>query len=339
MFGYNSVVASLLVDSERKAVASLLASLGLSFDEGADYTVLIEDENGGLAATASLFGNVIRMVAVDPAHQEAGLSAVAISNLMETARSKGIFHLFIYTKPDMAHNFKALGFRAIAETDSVALLETGEPGIEDYRRYLLQSKFDSSIGKIGSVVVNCNPFTLGHRYLIETASSACDFLYVIVVETDLSVFPFADRLAMVNLGTSDFENVKVLKSGEYAVSAATFPTYFLKDKGLTAVAGEQARLDVDLFSRLFVKELNISVRFIGTERNCAVTALYNRAMIELLPKQGVQVCEIERAVTESGAVVSASAVRQKMKSGDLGDMALYLPLSTVNYLRENKYKI
>lgn len=337
MFGYNSIVSSLLIDSERKSLSSLLASLGLSFEDGADYTALVEEPDGGLVATASLFGNVIRMVAVKPTHQELGLSAVAISSLMEISRSKGIIHLFIYTKPEMADSFKALGFRVIAETDSVSLLEFGEPDINSYRKYLELNRFSVKSRRVGAIVVNCDPFTLGHRYIIEKASGLCDLLYVIAVETDLSTFSFKDRHLMISDGISDIENVKILKSGEYAVSAATFPTYFLKGRGVAEAAEQQARLDLNLFAQLFVPELSVNIRFVGTERNSPVTAIYNKAMFELLPRIGVEVCEIERSVTLSGAVISASEVRRKIKAHDLDDITDFLPMSTIDILREKKH--
>ena len=45
----------------------------------------------------------------------------------------------------------------------------------------------------------------------------CALLYVVVVEADLSFFSFADRYAMVKLGTADLGNVKVLRSGPYTL--------------------------------------------------------------------------------------------------------------------------
>lgn len=324
-----------MTKSEREDVSGLLASQGLIFEDGADHTALLSDTEGRLAATASLFKNVIRMVAVNPEHQESGLSAVVISSLMETARVRGISHLLVYTKSDMAGRFASLGFRNIAETESVALLEVGEPGIGMYRKYLADNKVKTADGALcGAVVINCNPFTLGHRYLIERACGACDVLYAIVVETDLSDFSFEDRLAMVRLGTEDLNNVRVLRSGPYAVSSATFPTYFLKDRGVSSVAYQQTRLDVDLFARLFVPSLALRARFIGTERDCGVTGIYNEAMKELLPPKGVEVVEIERAVTPSGQVISASTVRGMLAAADTAAIADFLPSTTMAYLTE-----
>ena len=89
---------------------------------------------------------------------------------------------------------------------------------------------------VGAAVVNANPFTRGHRYLVEEARKRCGLLYLVVVETDRSLFPFADRIELVRANTRDLPGVRVVRSGDYAVSAATFPTYFLRDPAEAAMA-------------------------------------------------------------------------------------------------------
>jgi [citrate (pro-3S)-lyase] ligase len=340
LFDFNVRIVSCLTPSEKIQLVSLLRACELAFDEGADVTVLVEDFEGNLAATASLFGNVIRMVAVDPRHQESGLAAIAISGLMETSRVHGAGRLFLYTKPDTAAHFASLGFRNIAETASVALLETGEPSISAYKKYLVDNRFRETeqasgkdVKKIGVVVVNCNPFTLGHRYLIENALAVCTHLYVIVVEENVSVFSFEDRYEMVRAGIVGLKGVTLLRSGPYAVSIATFPTYFLKDRSKEAAAYQQTRLDLSLFLRLYVPALGINIRFAGTERNSPVTNIYNEAMKEMLPLSGVEFMELERKLTDRGDPVSASAVRKLIEEGDFSKLPGYLPQTTIEFLQ------
>jgi [citrate (pro-3S)-lyase] ligase len=329
-----------LSSEDRAEVAGLIESQGLVFEEGADVVAIVEDTDGHVAATASLFGNVIRAVAVSPFHQESGLSAIALSGVLEAARIRGLSHLFVYTKPEMATRFAALGFRDIAETPRVTLLEMGEPGIAWYREYLVENRISGSTStSIASVVVNCNPFTRGHRYLMETASAENDFLFVIVVETDLSLFSSADRLEMVRRGVSGMTNVRVIRGGEYAVSAATFPTYFLKDRGVESVATEQARLDIDLFLRLYVPALGITARYVGTEPESPVTNIYNEMMRESLPPAGIDVREIGRLLTNSGDLVSASRVRAILTSGKMDGIGDYLPDSTMDLLAGMGYRL
>jgi len=76
--------------------------------------------------------------------------------------------------------------------------------------------------------MNCNPFTLRHRYLIEKALEQCGYLIIFVVQEDKSAFPFEDRLRLVREGTADLDHVAVIPSGKFVLSSLTFSEYFNK---------------------------------------------------------------------------------------------------------------
>lgn len=338
MFGINIRTFEKLGPEERSLLEGFLQGFGLSWEGHSDLSVLVEDESGRLIGTGSLSGNVIKMMAVDPEWQEYGLSGTIVSRLVEWGRSRGKTHFFVFTKPGSADPFTRFGFREIARYDPFAvLLEMGIPGIDQFREYLASCRQkDVTAGKIGGAVVNCNPFTRGHQFLIEKAASLSAHLYVIVVEADLSSFPFRDRIELVRCGTSHLPNVTVLRSGDYAVSPATFPSYFLKDSSKAEIASIQARMDVTLFGNLFVPELGISVRFVGTEPYCPVTGAYNEAMREVLPPLGVDLKVIPRLEIEEGSVVSASTVRTMLKSGNWEIVREMVPDCTWEYLRSDR---
>ena len=336
MFGLQTRTIKNLSNNEKEQVEILLHRNGLTFEGTPDCTAVVENSDEKIIATASIQGKVIKMVAADPEWQEAGLSGMVISDLLRYARENGIFHLFVYTKCDMADKFAYLGFSELARTGSVVLMESGQPSSEDYRRILRQNKIFSGKDNIGAAVMNCNPFTRGHRYLIETASKECDGLYVIIVQEDLSLFPFNDRMMLAEEGTRDLKNVKLIPSSDYAVSRATFPTYFLKDKCTAAVAETQAELDATLFANLFVPELSIKKRFVGTEPFCPITAKYNEMMKKVLPGRGVQVVEIERLNDPSGTAVSASRVRKAIVGNDFESLKKMLPTVTWDYLSSDR---
>ena len=331
MFGFNCRVTRKLCGYERRAVEGLLERSGLVFEGSPDYTAVAEDCDENIVATASLSGSVIKMVAADPRWQEAGLSGAVISALMRAAREDGLYHLFVYTKPEMAERFAGLGFRELAASSRSVLMECGAPGVEDYRRSLEALRRENG-APAAAAVMNCNPFTLGHRYLIEEAAKRSPLFYVIVVEEDASVFPFADRLELVRGGTADIANVRVISSSHYAVSAATFPTYFLKDRGESSVARAQAELDARLFASLFAPSLGLERRFVGTEPLSFVTALCNSVLKETLPGLGCEVTEISRAAS-GGEVISASRVRAMIAAGEEVGLAALLPAVTLEYLK------
>ena len=177
----------------------------------------------------------------------------------------------------------------------------------------------------GVVVMNCNPFTLGHRYLIEQAAKQVERLFVMVVREDCSLFAYAERKAMVEQGVAHLENVTVIDGSEYAISQATFPTYFLKR--LDDAADTQMLLDLDLFRRHIAPALGTTVRFVGTEPTDRLTRRYNQLMHEVL----ADVREIVRLEKEGNAV-SASRVRKAMEQGDMSTIRQLVPPTTLPYI-------
>jgi [citrate (pro-3S)-lyase] ligase len=180
------------------------------------------------------------------------------------------------------------------------------------------------------VVVNCNPFTLGHRHLIAEAARRVETLFVLVVREDRSAFPFEARLRLVREGTRDLPNVRVLDTGRYAVSAITFPSYFLKRAD--DVANVQMELDVTLFAQRIAPFLGVRRRFFGTEPYCAMTRAYNEVMRRLLPALGVEAVEIARAGV-GGEAISASRVRAELRRGSLDGLDALVPPTTAAFLR------
>ncbi len=177
--------------------------------------------------------------------------------------------------------------------------------------------------------MNCNPFTLGHQYLVEYAASKVTKLYIFVVEEDKSEFPFADRIELVKQGVSHLPNVEVLPSGKFIISQTTFSGYFSKAK-LQDVQVDSSE-DVEIFGREIAPTLGITVRFAGEEPTDNVTRQYNETMKEILPRYGVEFCEIPRKEI-NGEPISASKVRAALKVGDFDKIKTLVPDTTFKYL-------
>lgn len=309
--------------------SSLLNKCGLDIPKGTNMTIgILEDNN--IIATGSLKGNIIQGLAVDPNYQGEDLTSKLIETLMEYKKEP----LYIFTKTANVKTFEGLGFKTLAiARPYVALLEQGNE-IEKFKEYLRKKKGGYN-GNASAVVVNCNPFTLGHRFLIETASKASERLYVIVVEENASEFTFDLRYRLVKKGVEDLKNVIVLRSSRYAVSSLTFPAYFTKEENL-AHAG--ASVDCELFCNHIATELNISRRFIGTEPISVTTNIYNQTLKEILTKYNIEVTEIERCKIND-EIVSASRVRTLLNENNLEEVRKIVPKSTfdeLNSLNNNK---
>ncbi len=186
-------------------------------------------------------------------------------------------------------------------------------------------------GLVGAIVMNCNPFTLEYRYLIEKASKQVDKLIIFVVEENRSLFSFNERFAMVVEGTKDIENLFVVPSGNLILSQQTFPEYFVKlEDNDTA---HNAELDIRIFAEGIAPELNIKYRFVGEEKNDPVTAEYNKAMKKILPQNGIEVIEISRKTTEGGPI-SATKVRALLEKKEFEEIKKLVPQTTYNIIME-----
>ena len=304
-----------------------LAKAGLAAQGDAQQTVLVW-EDGRLIATGSRRGNLLMYIAVDPTRQGEGLLAKVLTALRQEAFREGHDRLFLYTKPINEPLFADLMFYPVAQTGDVLLMEDSRDGI---RRFIRQLPAGEHTGKVGAAVMNCDPFTLGHRYLVESAAKACDWLYVFVLSEDKGHFSAADRLEMVRRGTKHLANVTVLPTGPYLISSATFPTYFLKNRDQADQI--HCQLDVEIFARHFAPAFSIQTRYVGTEPLSPLTEQYNRILKSQLPARGIRVEEIPRLAMES-TPVSASAVRAALAAGDRQTVEKLVPPTTVAYLEE-----
>ena len=321
----NTVPLSLV--SQRRRVENFLADNGLRLAPMDTYVTVSEDEDGDrILAGGGLEGNLIKCVAVSEAARSEGLTAKLVSRLMELTRERGYDTVRLFTKPSNRSIFESLGFRLLASAEKAILMEAGADGLKAYKKYLSGKAKE---GRNGVIVMNANPFTLGHRYLVEKAATQVDRLYVIAVKEDRSLFPYEERLAMIEKGCADIANVTVCKGSDYAISAATFPTYFLKrtdDATLTYMA-----LDLDLFANHIAPALGAKIRFAGSEPEDELTRLYNAGMAAQLPSNGVEFVEIPR-LGKGQAIISASKVRKALDVGDFAAAGEMTPPSTTPHL-------
>ncbi len=229
---------------------------------------------------------------------------------LESNSPKSSNSLYLFTKPDKVQQFVGLGMRHIATARPyVALLEWGSEGLKEYQDFIKGIANQNKEGIIAALVMNCNPFTKGHRYLVEKAAAEAQRVFLFVVQENASLFPFADRFEMVKRGTADIENVTVLPGGRYIISDMTFPSYFTKEENL---AHAHAAMDAEIFAGCIAPVLNVNRRYVGTEPISEVTAIYNEELKKRLPRKGIEVLEIPR-LESADTVISASRVRGLLK--------------------------
>lgn len=317
-------------EQERSEINAFLLRSGLTLDGDVDYTV--EARSGGaLIGTCSKAGRVIKCLAVSPEHRGEGLSAELVKTLIDRLFEEGIYHYFVFTLPTNTCLFKSLNFKMLYKGDHAALLEGGIISIEQRLNKLKsQAGLDNQSDRI-ALVMNCNPFTLGHRYLVEQAAASGKEVLLFVVEENRSLFTFSDRMEMVRRGTAHLPNVTVLPGTEYIISNATFPSYFLRQADERTAA--YMEMDASIFCAWFSRIFGITARYVGEEPYCDVTLSYNNTLKRVLGAAGLSLVEIPR-ISKDSAPISASQVRQLIRDGQDESMKALVPESTWRYIFE-----
>lgn len=315
--------------SEKAKVVEFLKGFELTFTGNIDYTMGLYDD-GQLIGTGSLGGRVMRDIAISEKYQKKGLTRRIIRNLQGESYRRGVTGNQIFTKPKNVLVFEHMGFKCVAVAEPyAALLEKGTDTLEDYLGRV-RSILGTGEGKNrGAIVMNCNPFTLGHRSLVEYAHNNCDEVIIFAVQEDRSIFPFSDRFSLIKQGVRDMKGVEVISGGDFIISNATFPTYFIKG---TDELAAQTKLDATIFATRIAPALNITVRFVGEEPTDKTTLAYNNAMREVFAQNGIELKEIPRE-QKGNQIVSASSVRRALADDDWETVYRMVPKTTLIYLK------
>ena len=347
------------IPRQRRRIEQFLGDNGLRLDDVDYYAALVDETTDEIVAGGGLKGGVIKCVAVADGHKGEAVANQIVSHLIAQANADGHQCVKLFTKPQNQKMFESMSFRLLAEAPKAILMETGIGGIKRYceelrvkseERRVKSEESNSELHHItsttlqpvklhhpnpspqqpimppsGIIIMNCNPFTLGHRYLIEQAAQQVDTLYILVVREDCSMFGYDERKAMIVRGVAHINNVVVCDGSEYSISATTFPTYFLKS--LSDASDTQMTLDIDLYQRHIAPALGATVRFVGTEPDDPLTRRYNELMKSMLP----DVREVAR-LQQGGVAVSASRVRKAIVENHLALAARLVPPTTVPYI-------
>lgn len=315
-------------------VRVFLTQMGLGIDPDVELFVVAYLDYK-IVGCGALAGNTLKSIAVADSEQGHGLSTKLLTELVTQAYDLGRYNLFIYTKPENYPMFHNAGFYLLTSVkDRVILMENSNNRLQRYCNKLATQRHSGE--KVGSIVMNANPFTRGHQYLVEYASKECDWVHLFVVKEDSSFFSYQDRLKMIQAGVKEFGNVIVHEGSDYMISRATFPSYFLKDEGVVNYA--HTAIDLQLFRSYLAPALGITHRFVGTEPICKVTRFYNQQMHQwlstlALESDPISLVEIPRC--ELGELpISASFVRNLLIQGHWEQIQKIVPISTFNYLKE-----
>ncbi len=316
----------LITSSQKLEYKELLEQSGLTYEE--TKLQLGVYDNNKLIGGISLDNNCIKLLKVHSDYNGLGVSTVLVSDVTKFAYEQNILHLFVYTKPENAELFLSQGFYKIIQTDDVLFLENTKRGLTSYCEKLEKLAVEGE--KICGLVMNLNPITKGHEYLIAKACEENDVVHLMIVKEDKSVFPYEVRLKLLKQVTEKYKNLVLHEGSDYCISSATFPTYFIKSK--ENVPSIYATLDLNIYGTYLARALKINRRYVGEEPYSKTTNMYNEVMKEVLPKYNIEVVEVKRKEVDQD-IISASKVRDLLKQGEINKVEKYVPIETFEFLK------
>jgi [citrate (pro-3S)-lyase] ligase len=261
------------------------------------------------------------MIGIKQEYQNQNVTNIIMNELIKRLYQKNIDKFFIYTKPDVYKHFLNYDFKLLVETNDLILLENNLNSINDYYKNIPTKK-----GNRACIVMNLNPLTNGHLYLIEKASKENDDVILFLVEEDRSYFSYNDRYNILKQALKDYKNIHIIPSGPYIISKLTFPTYFIKDK--SKISKIYMELDVKLFTEKLIPLFDIDKRYVGDEPLDEMTNLYNITLKKYLDDKLI----IVPRLTENSNIISASLVRKLIENKDFETIKKYVPKATYDFI-------
>lgn len=325
------------------AYAALCEEAGLDAEQHFDYLLGLYDSDRKLLAAGGLVGNTLRGLVAESSHRGEGLMAQLVSGLINYQAGRGVFRLFLYGKKIYEQLYHSLGFYKLAEAGGkMVFMENSPSAFRDFLEHLREKSFAyieaagwqsrlKAAEREGSagIVMNANPFSLGHLALARHALDLKPLVHLFILEEDLSLFSFAERWAMAQAACRDLEGVILHKSSSYLISQASFPSYFLKS--LDEAALLQAEIDAHVFLKI-AEALGINERFLGSEPASELTRAYNALLERELLAGGIKVDIMERVGDASHPFYSASLIRDLLAEGNLTEAKKLVPASGWPYL-------
>jgi len=328
--GYTIHEIDLRLKREKEELISFLGANNLRYEEDIQVAFGIYQDNK-LKGCGCAVNSLLKCFALSEDLRGQNALGSLISNLVQDRYLKKIYELMVVTRSKNRNLFKSCGFYELISINGISLLENRKNGLTNYCQDVL--KQCSAVNTRSAIVMNANPFTKGHRYLIEEASKQSEELLVFVLADNKTFFNSEIRLKLVREGTKDLNNVKVFSAGNYLISRSTFPTYFLKKEEDSQYL--YASLDAFLFASKIAPLLKINKRFVGSEPIDSFTNKYNDVLKDILPQYNISLIEIPRLKNDNEYISASLARKILMEEGVTDELKDLVPLTTYHYLKEH----
>ena len=206
------------------------------------------------------------------------------------------------------------------------------------------------INEAGSLVLCCEHFTNGHRYLIENAAKYVSHLYCFIADDYQTDMSFNDRFRKAIECTKGLKKVTIVPGSKFAVSFKYFydkykvnfndtkstelyENYY-KNKDNIVDIFKDAVTDVTIFAKSVAPALGIKKRFSGGEPAGRATHAYNSIMQDILSQYNIDYQIIPKTASSDIALIE-SLIKNYIEKQQFGEINELVPPVTFHYLKEH----
>lgn len=312
----------------KNKIINFLQEFQLNYTE-VDLTIVAWKQNK-IIGVCSKKNNLIKNIAIADEYKGLNIANTMVTMVIKAIWQEDYKNIFVITKFENKKIFFDLNFKLIYENEKISFLAVNDADYKSYKDYILNLEYKS---KTAFIILNANPMTLGHRYLIDQAAKENDLVYLIPVNEDSSFFTTTERIEIISENIKDINNVKLLNGTDYLISKNLFPSYFLQSDEDSI--REQAMLDANLFCDFVSGKKNIC-RYVGDEPFSKTTNKYNLILNEVLNNKNITLKIIKRCEINEKPI-SASKVREAIFNKDLKTVKQMVSTKTFAIISNEKF--
>ena len=242
MWEFNLERVNLNNKFEKDELEIFLSRFDLILDIDVTYTIVYRAD-GEIKATASIAGRILKCFAISKEYRGSKMLGELVNNLMDRLFEQGIYHSFIFTRPDKIRSFSNLGYNLIYKASEVALLENGIYDIKSSLKQLKEdNNMDTNTEKVAILMYN-EAITQKDLKLIED-----------ICKENEKVLLFSTK-GMVSNEIKLISNLNIVTENEYLFPYDLFPKYFIIDETIRVRAFKE--LILGIFNEYFSYGFNI----------------------------------------------------------------------------------
>jgi hypothetical protein len=189
--------------------------------------------------------------------------------------------------------------------------------------------------------MSCNPFTSGHRHLVEVGSKLFDYFVVFLMQEGINlVFDKTECENLARIGVEDLENVIVVPMSD----VFSYQTYWAEYNDV-ALRHSKNLVGLNTYELLNIvgkafKRINVQHFLCGIETNDNITHQHIVQAKTVFPQNDINVITIPRKKMANNMLsISGTQCREYLKTQQYDKLNGFLQPQVLKYIQDNKLAV